>query len=74
MTEKEKFLQVKSYAEFDKRREEFKGLKFDKDVIDHMTKIFPKPYGGHEELYSYLPDGRRVLGGKGNTKKGKGEG
>lgn len=24
-----------------------------------------------EEVYSYLPDGRRVLGGKGNTKPPK---
>ena len=69
MTQKEKFLEVKSYAEFDERREEFEGLKFDKDITRHMPKIFPKPYGGREELYSYLPDGRMAIGGKGNAKK-----
>ena len=69
MTQKEKFLGLKSYVEFDERREEFKGLKFDKDIIEHMSKIFPKPYGGQEELYSYQPDGRMVIGGKKEYKK-----
>lgn len=51
MTEKEKFLNLKSYEEFDKRRGEFKTLKFDKDIVEHMAKIFPKPSGVKEELY-----------------------
>lgn len=51
MTEKEKFLSLKSYEEFDRRRREFPTLKFDKEIVDHMSKIFPKPSGITEELY-----------------------
>lgn len=71
MNKKEDFLAIKSYKEFDRRREEFKGLTLkDPEVRRHFSDIFPrlKSYT-EEELYSYLPDGRRVLGGKGNTKK-----
>ena len=65
MTEKEKFLLVKSYAEFDERREEFRGLKFDKDIIEHMSKIFPKCYGGKEELYKTPPQpGKKKIIGR----------
>ncbi len=42
MTQKEEFLKLQSYEEFDKKRERFKGLKFDKEVIEHLGKIFPK--------------------------------
>ena len=51
MTIKEKFLMLKSYEEFDKRREEFKGLKMDSDVLEHMGKIFPTVSGTKEELF-----------------------
>ena len=48
MTPKEKFLQMQSYEEFDKHREELQGLTFDREVLDHMSKIFPKCYEGKE--------------------------
>lgn len=51
MTEKEKFLKLKSYEEFDKRRDEFQTLRFDRDIVGHMAKIFPKPPDIREELY-----------------------
>ncbi len=55
MTDKEKFLELKSYEEFDKRREEFRMLKFDKDIVEHMSKIFPKSPNPPEELYRTRP-------------------
>ena len=51
MTEKEKFLKLESYEEFDQRRDEFKALKFDKDIISHMSKLFGKSPNPPEELY-----------------------
>lgn len=39
---KEKFLNLKNYDEYKENRHEFKGLKIDKDIIEHMGKIFPK--------------------------------
>ena len=42
MSMKEEFMKLKSYEEFDSRRNEFKGLKTDQDVVAHMGKIFPK--------------------------------
>ena len=41
MNQKEEFLKIKSYEEFDKSRDKFKGLKFDKEIIEHLGKIFP---------------------------------
>lgn len=51
MTEKEKFLKLQSYEEFDRRRDEFKTLKFDKDILSHMSKLFGKSPNPKEELY-----------------------
>lgn len=70
MTEKEKFLSLKSYEEFDRRRQEFATLKFDKEIVDHMSKIFPKPSGVTEELYK-IP--RSEGGSIGNCLESKGE-
>lgn len=70
MNKKEMFLAIKTYEEFDKRREEFRGLTLkDPEIRRHLSDIFPKVSNTKEELYSYLPDGRMVLGGQGNTKK-----
>lgn len=69
MTAKELFLSMESYEEFDRRRSELKGLKMDKETLEHAKKIFPTVSGTKEELYSFLPDGRMVLGGKGDAKK-----
>ena len=69
MDKKEKFLAIKTYDEFNRRRDEFKGLSLkDVEVRKHLSDIFPKISDTKEELYSYLPDGRRILGGKGGTK------
>ena len=64
MTSKERFLQMESYEEFDKHREELRGLKFDQEVLDHMSKIFPKCYGGKEELYKTCPQSgkKKIIG------------
>ena len=51
MTEKEKFLNLESYEEFHEKRDEFRNLRFDKDIVEHMAKIFPKPSKTKEELY-----------------------
>ncbi len=56
MTAKEKFLTVESYEEFDRRRDEFKELKMtDKEVREHVRKIFPKVSDTKEELYKTPP-------------------
>lgn len=41
---KQKFIEIESYEEFDRRREEFRELKFDEDIRKHLGKIFPKAY------------------------------
>ena len=66
MTDKEKFLTIDTYEEFDRRREEFKSLKMsDEDVRNHMAKIFPKCYGGKEELYKTRPQpGKKKIIGR----------
>lgn len=51
---KEEFLKIKTYEEFDRRREEFRGLAVDKDVREHLGEIFPKAYapeGIHVDLF-----------------------
>lgn len=75
MSLKDDFLKIKTYEEYDVQREKFRELDFkDKEIKEHFCSLFPKldnsawENGIIEEVYSYLPDGRRVLGGKGNTK------
>lgn len=62
MTEKEKFLNLKSYEEFNEKRNEFQSLKFDKDIVEHMAKIFPKPSNTKEELFKIPPSQGGTIG------------
>lgn len=63
MTKKEEFLNIKTYEEFDRRREEFRELPMDKEIIEHTSKLFGKLKNyTEEELYTTLPDGTRRLG------------
>lgn len=56
MTQKEKFLKIETYEEFDRRREEFKGLGLaDLEVRKHLSKIFGKASDTKEELYRTRP-------------------
>ena len=69
MTQKEKLLQMKSYEEFDRNRELFKGMKPDKDIIEHLSRITPKSPKPQEELYK-IP--RSEGGSIGNCLESKG--
>ena len=78
MSNKEDFLKVKTYEEYDRRRDEFRNLDIrDPEILNHLDELYPKleksgwEDGIIEEVYSYLPDGQRVLGGKGDTKPSK---
>ena len=51
MNQKESFLKIESYSEYVNRRDEFKGLKIDQEVLEHMAKIFPRGSGTKEELF-----------------------
>lgn len=51
MNQKELFLKIESYSEYVKQRDKFKGLKIDKEVLEHMAKIFLKVSGTKEELF-----------------------
>lgn len=51
MTQKEKLLKMESYEEFDQNRKLFDGLKPDKDIIEHLSRISPKSPNPQEELY-----------------------
>ena len=80
MSLREEFLKTKTYEEYEKKRELFGEVvdnmnkNNEKEVQEHWRSFFPTlgkdvvEDGVFEEVYSYLPDGRRVLGGKGNTK------
>lgn len=62
MTQKEKFLSIKSFGEFDKRRNEFKGLSMgDQEIRRHAAVIFPKASDVKEELYKNPPDSGKQL-------------
>ena len=51
MTLREKFLAIQTYEEFDRRREEFKDIPADKEILQHMDKIFPPISNPDMELY-----------------------
>ena len=48
---KEEFMKITTYEEFDRRREEFKEMEFDKEMNIHALKLFPKASNTKEELY-----------------------
>ena len=41
---KSEFMKIKTYEEFDCRREDFRNLAMDEDVRNHLNEIFPKAY------------------------------
>ena len=62
MTDKEKFLSIKTYEEFDRRREEFRGLPMDKEILEHTSKLFGKIENyTEEELYKNPPGSGKPL-------------
>lgn len=65
MSKKEQLLSITTYEEFNRRREEFRGLELDEDIKKHLSKIFPKCYGENEELYKTCPEpGKKKVIGK----------
>lgn len=52
---------MKSYEEFDRNRELFKGMKPDKDIIEHLSRITPKSPNPQEELYKIPSDSNMLL-------------
>ena len=50
MTDKERLLAIDNYEEYKRQRLTFMNLKPDKEVIEHLNKIFPKMYKTEEEL------------------------
>ena len=74
MTEKERILReellkVTTYEEFNRRREEFRQLskitKKDRELIQHISNLFPKVDDYEGELYTLFPDGSKMIGGCG---------
>lgn len=63
MNPKERLLQIKTYEEYEKNRKQLQGLKPDKDVIKHLSKLFGKAFNTKEELYMTRSDnGYRTIG------------
>ena len=54
MTQKELFLSLKSYEDFDKNRGAFRGMPFDDEIREHCSKIFPKAYAP-EDMHYEIP-------------------
>ena len=40
MTKREEFFNIKTYEEFDRRREEFRGMPMDQEILRHASKLF----------------------------------
>lgn len=65
MSLRDEFMKLKTYEEWNARREEFKSLNFrDREIIDHLDSLYPKlPYSiGYEkgiftELYPKPKEG-----------------
>ncbi|MEE0740784.1 MAG: hypothetical protein U0M21_00620 [Emergencia sp.] len=62
MSLKEEFLNIKNYKEFDKRRDEFRTLKVDEEVREHLGVIFNKVYFApkdfHVDVFRKTPDSK----------------
>lgn len=51
MTQKEAFLEIQSFEEYQKRRKEFEGLDMDSEVREHIEALFPRASNITEELF-----------------------
>ena len=70
--QKEKFLTVKTYEEYEKRQKEFYKLDpKDKEVREHYKKLLEnaseiESFNKYaEEVYTLFPDGSKMIGGPG---------
>ena len=61
MSLREEFLKIKSTEEFMEKKEKFRNLKFDKEMITHLSKLMGECYVGGdiqngviEEVYSTI--------------------
>ena len=59
---KDKFMKISSYDELLERRHEFEGVKLDKEMLEHVSKLFPKVSNTQEELYKTPPDKGGTIG------------
>lgn len=55
MTKREEFLNIKTYEEFDRRREEFRTMPVDQEILRHASELFGKSPNPQEELYRTPP-------------------
>lgn len=62
MITKDDFMKIDTYEEFNKRREEFRGLKMDKEMLKHACSLFPKASSAKEELYKTPPSKGGTIG------------
>lgn len=62
MTAKEQLLEIKTYEEYLEKRNTLQGLKPDKEVIEHLAKIFPRTSNTREELYKTPPKDGGTIG------------
>lgn len=51
MTQKEAFLEIQSFEEYQKRRKEFEGLDMDSEVREHIEALFPRTSNTTEEVF-----------------------
>lgn len=59
---KEEFMSISTYEEFNERRNEFKGMKLDKEMREHAAKLFPKASATTEELFKTPPSKGGTIG------------
>ncbi len=59
---KDEFMKIDTYEEFDKRREEIKGLEMDLEMLKHGCSLFPKASGTTEELFKTPPSEGGTIG------------
>ena len=62
MTKKEEFMKISTYEEYLKRKNEFKDITIDTDVLKHVSDLFPKATGSNEELLKTPPSKGGTIG------------
>lgn len=59
---KHELMKIDNYEEFDRLRGEMKNLKLDREMREHIMKLFPKASGTTEELYKIPRDKGGTIG------------
>ena len=71
MSLKEEFLKIETQAEYDMRKEKFRDLPKDEEVLAHLDKLYGKGYVGGDIEHGLIEEVYKTPPGQGKQRIGR---